>query len=256
MGLVFGTKELEHYERWLASPKGRTATMLESELILSLLEPRPGERLLDVGCGPGTHLELLRRRGLDVTGLDPSVPMLEAARQRLGVSVPLHLGYAEHLPFDDDAFDLCVFITSLEFVDDPVAALAEAARVARRRLLIGLVNPYSAHGLQCMARSLCGVGIYRQARFFGLGDMRRLIQHTLGDSPLRWRSVLTLPPSLCGLALEMERRLSRANNPFGAFLAMTVDLAYRYRLEIEPFSLPLSMRNRQRLAAGVGLRAA
>ena len=250
MGHIFGKAESECCGRWLASPWGRLATALESELVISLLEPRQGERLLDVGCGMGAHLQVFRRRGLDVTGLEPSREMLDAARERLGPGVPLHLGFAEHLPFEDSAFDLCTLITSLEFVDDPAAALSEAARVTRRRVLVGLLNPYSAHGLECLLRSLCGNGIYRQARFFSPWQMRRLIRQTLGPWPLRWQSVLSLPLSLCRHVPGLERKLSfGTKNPFGAFVAMTIDLAYRYRAEAEPLRAVAAARGHRRLAS-------
>jgi SAM-dependent methyltransferase len=251
MGLIFGSEEREGYERWLASPWGRLATGLECELILSLLEPRYGERLLDIGCGLGTHLEMFRHQGLDVTGLDASSDMLEAARRRLGPGVPLHQGFAEHLPFQDGEFDLCTFVTSLEFVESPAQALAEAARVARRRILIGVLNPCSAHGLSCLLRGLCGGGIYRQAHLFSPWRMRRLIRSTLGPWPLRWGSALTLPPMLCRRAPGLERWLSGGTNPFGAFVAMTVDLTYRYRLAELPLHV-VATRGRRSLA-GVGL---
>jgi SAM-dependent methyltransferase len=234
---VFGKAERRRYDEWLASPWGRLATGLESELIVSLLDPKPGERLLDIGCGVGIHLQLFQQRGLDVTGLDASPEMLEAARERLGRGVPLHLGVAEHLPFEDSEFDLCTLITSLEFVTDAAKALIEAARVARRRLLVGFLNPCSAHGIECLVRSVVGHGIYRQARFFSPWQMRRLIRRTLGPWPLRWQSALALPPSLSCAAPGLERRLSFNCNPFGAFVAFTIDLAYRYRTVSQPLSV-------------------
>lgn len=252
MGRIYGRQEMERYERWLTSPWGRLATGLECELILSLLEPRLGERLLDIGCGVGTHLELFRHHGLDVTGLDASAEMLEAARLRLGPGVPLHKGFAEHLPFEDGEFDVCTLITSLEFMADPAQALAEAARVARRRILVGLLNPCSAHGLRCRLRGLCGDGLYRRARLWSPWAMRRLIRRTLGPWPLRWRSVLVLPAALCCRAPRLERRLCGAN-PFGAFVAMTVDLTYRYRAAELPLQVAAAARNRS--LAGVGLHA-
>jgi SAM-dependent methyltransferase len=248
MGKVFGSAEAQRCERWLGSPWGRLAMALESELVVSMIEPRPGERLLDIGCGLGGHLEQFRLRGLDVTGLDASAEMLAGAEKRLGRATPLHHGFAEHLPFDDCAFDVCTLITSLEFVADPAAALAEAARVARRRVVVGLLNPCSAHGLECLLRGLCGHGIYRGARFFSPWQIRRLIHRTLGPWPVQWRSALMLPPSLGRLAPNLERWLSFGPNPFGAFVAVRIDVACRYRVECEPLFTPPLRRIRQRLA--------
>jgi len=250
-GYVFGKEERERYERWLASPWGRLATTLESELVVSLLAPRFGERVLDIGCGVGTHLQLFRHQGLDVTGLDASPEMLEAARGRLGAGVPLHLGFAEHLPFDDCEFDLCTLITSLEFVADAAQALAEAARVARRRVLVGMLNPYSSHGIECLVRGLVGHGVWRQARLYSPWQMRRLATRVLGPLPLRWRSALVLPPAVSQRAPGLERRLSFGTNPFGAFVAMTIDTVCRYRFEQTPLRAMAPARPRRSLA-GLG----
>jgi SAM-dependent methyltransferase len=91
-----------------------------------------GQRVLDVGCGPGAlSTELVARLGADaVTAVDPSETFVEAARERLpGVTV--ERAPAEHLPFPDDAFDAAVAQLVVHFMTDPVAGLAEMARVTR-----------------------------------------------------------------------------------------------------------------------------
>ena len=70
------------------------------------LDLREGQKALDVGCGPGALTEVLADRlgAASVTGVDPSEPFVEAARERLpGVTVVQ--ASAESLPFDDGAFD-------------------------------------------------------------------------------------------------------------------------------------------------------
>ena len=117
-------------------------------LILDLAAPRAGERLLDIGCRSGDHLLLFHKKGCDVTGIDPSPLHLDLARQRLGQRAELREGRAEDLPFSDNEFDLVTLITSLEFTDDPGQAVAEAIRVCRGRLFIGVMNRFSLIGLQ------------------------------------------------------------------------------------------------------------
>ena len=91
-----------------------------------------GQRVLDVGCGPGAlTTELVGRLGADaVTAVDPSETFLEAARGR-HPGVKVERAPAEHLPFPDDAFDAAVAQLVVHFMADPVAGLAEMARVTR-----------------------------------------------------------------------------------------------------------------------------
>jgi SAM-dependent methyltransferase len=93
----------------------------------------PGQRVLDVGCGPGALTgELVRRLGpANVAAVDPSEPFVAAARERHpGVSVE-HAA-AEELPFGDDQFDAVLAQLVVHFMTDPVAGLREMARVARQ----------------------------------------------------------------------------------------------------------------------------
>src|SRR4030042_3179958 len=76
-------EEAMAHDAWRATPRGRYLDGRIKSLILDLTAPRAGERLLDIGCGGGEHLCLFRRKGCDVTGIDPSPFMLDLARQRL-----------------------------------------------------------------------------------------------------------------------------------------------------------------------------
>ena len=92
------------------------------------------QRVLDVGCGPGAlTTELVRRLGpASVTAVDPSERFVNAVRERLpGVTV--EVTSAEHLPFPDRSFDAAIAQLVVHFMDDPVAGLAEMARVTRPR---------------------------------------------------------------------------------------------------------------------------
>jgi SAM-dependent methyltransferase len=92
----------------------------------------PGQRVLDVGCGPGAlTTELVGRLGADaVTAVDPSEPFVAAARER-HPGVDVRLASAEQLPFADDGFDTALAQLVVHFMADPVAGLRELARVTR-----------------------------------------------------------------------------------------------------------------------------
>ena len=99
---------------------------------------RPGQRALDVGCGPGAlTAELAGRLGAgEVCAVDPSESFAMAAGERLpGVTVSV--AAAERLPFPDGAFDAVLAQLVVHFMADPVAGLREMGRVTRRGGVVG-----------------------------------------------------------------------------------------------------------------------
>ncbi len=118
----------EAYDRFM----GRFSVLLSPQLA-ELAGVRPGQRVLDVGCGPGSlTTELVTRLGAaSVAAADPSDPFVQAARARHpGVEV-VHAP-AEHLPFEDGSFDASLAQLVVHFMSDPVAGLQEMARVTRK----------------------------------------------------------------------------------------------------------------------------
>jgi SAM-dependent methyltransferase len=114
--------------------------------ILDLAGNVAGRRILDVGCGAGSLLAALRDRGAIVTGVDPSIKMLELARQRLGEGAALlqaGLGGAP-LPFPDDAFDDAIACLVLHYLEDWKAPLADLRRVLMPggRLIVAVNHPF------------------------------------------------------------------------------------------------------------------
>ena len=105
--------------------------------LVSRLELRPDARVLDVATGTGAvALELVRRYGCSVVGIDRSPEMLAVARRRvvdhgLGANIELLEGRAEQLPFADASFDALTVTYLLRYVDDPAATIRELARVVR-----------------------------------------------------------------------------------------------------------------------------
>ena len=93
---------------------------------------RPGQRLLDVGCGPGAlTAELVRRTGADaVSAAEPSASFADAVRERLP-GVDVRPSAAEQLPFPDRTFDAAAAQLVVHFMTDPVQGLREMGRVTR-----------------------------------------------------------------------------------------------------------------------------
>jgi trans-aconitate methyltransferase len=103
-----------------------------ADRLADLLEPVPGSRALDVGCGPGAlTARLVERLGMDqVCAIDPSAPFVAAARDRLP-GLDVRSGRAEELPWPDASFDLAAASLVVHFMRDPVAGLGEMGRVVR-----------------------------------------------------------------------------------------------------------------------------
>ena len=115
------------YDRFM----GRYSTPL-SHLFADFAGVVSGQRVLDVGCGPGAlAVELASRVGPSaVAAVDPSEPFVEALRERQP-EIAVQQAKAEQLPFPDETFDAVLAQLVVHFMDDPVAGLREMSRVAR-----------------------------------------------------------------------------------------------------------------------------
>ena len=117
----------EAYDRFM----GRYSIQLAPQMA-DLAGIRGGQRVLDVGCGPGSlTAELVSRVGpAAVSAVDPSAPFVAAARARNPGAVVLQAS-AERLPFPGETFDAALAQLVVHFMTDAVAGLTEMARVTR-----------------------------------------------------------------------------------------------------------------------------
>jgi SAM-dependent methyltransferase len=116
------------YERYV----GRWSALVAEEFVQWIDAP-DGARWLDVGCGTGALGSRILERAHPATlaGIDSSATFVEVARLRLGKAFEPHVGDAATLPFTDREFDVVVSGLLLNFLPDPVRALAEQRRVSR-----------------------------------------------------------------------------------------------------------------------------
>ena len=188
--VAFDERVAAHYEEWYATPEGRRADALEKASLRRLLAwfPHP-RRVLEVGSGTGHFTRWLSGQGLAAAGVDRSPAMLARARSLGGFL--LVRADALRLPFADGAFDLVAFITTLEFLEWPGEALAEALRVAQQGLLLGVLNRWSVLGLHRWLVGLFWPTVYDAARFYGVGDLRRLLRSVAGEKArIAWHTTL------------------------------------------------------------------
>lgn len=139
------TFSAEEQERLLAQ-----AAFLEP-YIFSTIDFSACNRVLEVGCGVGAEIQILRRRFplVHLTGLDFSESQLAKARKLLqpdlaSGAVELHHGSAYELPFADASFDGVCLIWVLEHLSEPMRALREARRILRPGGLLSVTEVFNA----------------------------------------------------------------------------------------------------------------
>jgi ubiquinone/menaquinone biosynthesis C-methylase UbiE len=169
------------YEAWYSTPPGQRADAAERGLLLYLLESFPNARSgIEIGCGTGHFTNFLARYGLRIIGLDSAPAMLIQARRNFP-SLPLVLGDAYKLPFRDRCVDLSVFVTTLEFLSDPAAALREAVRVARFGVIALVLNRNSLGGLSRRWGPQSRGALLGQARDLSIAALKLAMRRASGD---------------------------------------------------------------------------
>lgn len=238
MGHVFDFHDTQRYAHALLQEKQRNAADLESRLMLDMLNPQRGDAILDIGCGTGASIAPLLQSGLDITGIDPSPYMLDIAAETFGEQVELYRGFAEDLPFDDNAFNHACIFTTLEYVDAPAKAIEEACRVAKDKVFIGVLNRYALKSVQRRLQGIFTSTIYNRARFFSVWELKSMVRDMAGPVPVAWRTVQQFTGGSGKLTRAFERSHLVQRCPFGAFAGMVVTLVPRFRTR------PLAMRYR------------
>jgi ubiquinone/menaquinone biosynthesis C-methylase UbiE len=101
---------------------------------LRLHPPTAGMKVLDVGCGTGTTLQLYQKAGCIVSGIDSSPAMLKIAQEKLNNRAELFLGDASEMQYSDDTFDLAIGMLTLHEMPENVRTkvLMEMVRVVKK----------------------------------------------------------------------------------------------------------------------------
>ncbi len=196
--------ETPRYERWF----GRHRAAYQSELLaLREILPDPG-LALEVGVGTGRFAAPL---GVGF-GIDPSARMLRHSVRR---GIKCVCGTAEALPFRDGVFDRVLIVTTICFLDDARAMLAEAHRVLKPdgAVVIGFIDRTSRLGRHYEAHRQESV-FYRDATFFSAMEVDDLLTRTaFGERT--WRQTLSKP-----LAETNEVELSQPGFGEDAFVVV------------------------------------
>lgn len=201
------------YDAWYGTPRGRWIGDREFALLARLLDARPGETLLDVGTGTGYFARRFAREArLKVTGVDIDPDMIAFAREQ-ATDIEFALGDAQNLPYADACFDHVVAITSLCFVVDETRAVREMARVARRRVALGLLGRHSL-----LWRHKRGARSYAGAHWHAAAEARTLMEGA-GLCAIRVGTAIRFPQG--GRLAGMIETILPTQLPGGGFLGIS-----------------------------------
>src|SRR3954468_11845245 len=141
---------------WGSGPYQRVTETLGDihELLIEKLQPRAGQRWLDLACGTGSVAERAASAGADVTGVDLAPALLEQAKERAraaGLAIDYRVGDCERLDgIDDGAFDMVSSAVGIMFAPDHAATAAQLARVLKPGGRLGLASWTPEGGLGAM----------------------------------------------------------------------------------------------------------
>jgi ubiquinone/menaquinone biosynthesis C-methylase UbiE len=249
MGYVFNFNNAQSYDAWFEQPKNQYYLDLEIKLMMDLLVPKKGQRILDIGCGTGKSLEPLIDKGLSLTGIDPSPYMLDVASEKFKQKVDLHKADAEDLPFEDNAFDSALLSTSLEFTDRPAKAVEEACRVAKDSVVIIVLNRYAPLNIIRRFKSLFISNLYVHAHFFSICELKQILSAILGNVPIAWRTTLQFPFASGPIASYIENIKIVQKSFFGTMIGMRIKPVPKFRTR--PLSLKIKEQKAYKPATGL-----
>jgi len=210
----------DRYDSWFATPVGKLVKKYETKLLLEMLAPRPGEYVLDVGCGTGVFSVDVLSCGTRLVGLDISHPMISRAVHKTDNDLFTGVvGDMVSLPFPDESFDKAFSMTAIEFTADAGQAVTELNRVVRKggTVVLTSLNSKSPWAERRKKEGEKGHSLFQDITFRSPEELADLVPD---DSTvktaihfLKSEDPVTVP--------EIERKGNMTGKDTGAFVAVT-----------------------------------
>jgi SAM-dependent methyltransferase len=135
---------------WAEVQEGMVAPLYQT--VLARLQPKPGDALLDIGCGAGMFCQMAAAQGAILSGIDATEALLKIARRRTRQG-DFRLGDMEALPFDEGRFDFVTAFNSVQFAESPLNAMRQARRMLKPDGVLAVAiwgSPQQAEAASCL----------------------------------------------------------------------------------------------------------
>ena len=143
-------------------------------MLLQVLQPRPGQRVLDLGAGSCWVSEWLQRLNVETVSVDLSEPLLRVGLARLRPGSLVVAGDLEELPLGDASCDLAVCLNALHHVPDRARAIASVRRVLKPGGSVFFSEPGEGHAAAATSLAAVGTSGVREEEILPVGPARRL----------------------------------------------------------------------------------
>lgn len=168
---------------------------------------RKGGRLLEIGCGGGAYLAVMRMLGWTVWGIEPDP--VAAAMAAKTADCPVHTGTVDDAPFEPASFDAIVSNHVIEHVYDPKSFISSAARLLAKDGLIAVQTPnFQSLGHRLFGADLFSLDPPRHLCLFTPASLRRLFE----DSGLFSKIRIATPTGASRLALHRRYAVRETGN--------------------------------------------
>lgn len=167
----FLSKEIaDSYDDWYTTGSGDIYDQLEKKAIYSLIKNLKKGSILEIGCGTGHWTEYFSALDFHVYGIDNSAAMIENAKQKNIRNAMFKVADAETF-YIDKMFDHAAFITSLEFVNDPIKVIDNTLKYIKDdgHIILGILNKDSLLGKQSSNNN---DPVFSNARFYSVKEIK------------------------------------------------------------------------------------
>lgn len=145
--------------------------------------------ILDVGCGIGTFLSMVSNKfDVKLSGIDISPGMIKKSRELLGEGADLRVGDSEHLPWDDETFDIVTCIASFHHYPNPESVLMEMKRVLKHGGSLMITDPWASNPWIFLANLIARTGLNRggDIKVYSQKEMEELLEKC-GFVSMKWK---------------------------------------------------------------------
>jgi ubiquinone/menaquinone biosynthesis C-methylase UbiE len=217
--MVVKSDVVNNYERWFLTPAGMYTDDKEKDLLINTMRFKRGEKVLEIGCGTGRNLDYLSDLGLEPSGVEPVEELIKKARQKSTIRKE-QLIQCEYdaIPLADNSFGNVIFINTFGFAGNKTAALAEAYRIASKKIAIGFLNKNSfSKFIKAKERR----AVYNDSAPLSGSEMKKIMKEALKGREKEYtyeiRYTLYMPNTVGYMFPYVDDIMEKINVPFGDF---------------------------------------